>query len=110
MQPSEIIAPEINRIGPKLPREMSDVSMRQLATGSDIFTKPRLRCRLFASVAGTPPAYRALEQSVGVTFRIERAQGLDCLSRGFFEMRLVNPFTGCIAGSLIFFDNIRQLP
>jgi hypothetical protein len=73
MQPSEIIAQQIDRTGPKLPREMRDVSIRHLATGADIFTKPQLRCKLFESVAGAPPAHRAFEQSVGVTFRIEPA-------------------------------------
>ena len=73
MQPSEIIAQEIDRIGPKLLREIRDASMRHLATGADIFTKPLLRGSLFASSPGALPAYRALEQSVGVAFRIERA-------------------------------------
>jgi hypothetical protein len=73
MQPSEIIAQKINRIGPKLPRGTRDVIMHHLATGADIFTEPRLRGSLFASVPGTLAAYRALEQAVGVTFRIERA-------------------------------------
>jgi hypothetical protein len=110
MQPSEIIAQKIDRTGPKLPRKTRDVSMRHLAIGADIFTEPRLSDSSFASVPGIPPAYRALEQSVGVTFRIERAQRLDCLSRGLSEMRLVNPFAGCVAGSLIFLNNIIQLP
>src|SRR5260370_39184050 len=110
MQPSEIITQAIDRIGPKLPREPRDVSTRHLATGADIFTVARLRSSLFATVSETSPSYRALEQSVGVTFRIERAQRLDCLTRGFSEMRLVNPFTGCVAGSLIFLANGIQLP
>jgi hypothetical protein len=110
MLPSDIIAHKIDRIGPNLPRGTHDVSMRHFVTGADMFTDPRLRGSLFALVPGPSPAYGALEQSVGVTFRIERAQRPDCLSRGFSEMRLVNPFTGCVAGSLIFFDNIIQLP
>jgi hypothetical protein len=38
MQPSEISAHKIDRIGPKLPPKTHDVSVRHFSTGADIFT------------------------------------------------------------------------
>jgi len=58
---------------------------------------------------GPRPAYRALEQSFGIALRIEGAERLDCLSRCFFEMRLVNSLSSGVASLSIFLNNIVQL-
>jgi len=110
MQPSEITAHEIDSIGPKLPPETHIFSLPHLTTGADILAKAGLRGERLSRGPAPWPAYRALKQFVGITFRIERAQRLDCLSRCFPEMRLVNTLSGCVACFLIFFDNINQLP
>ncbi len=110
MQPSEITAHEIDSIGPKLPPETHVFSLPHLTTGADILAKAGLRGKRLSRGPAPRPAYRALKQFVGITFRIERAQRLDCLSRCFPEMRLVNTLSGCVACFLIFFDNINQLP
>src|ERR1700720_674934 len=110
MQPSEITAHEIDSIGPKLPPETHIFSLPHLTTGADILAKAGLRGERLSRGPAPWPAYRALKQFVSITFRIERAQRLDCLSRCFPEMRLVNTLSGCVACLLIFFDNINQLP
>jgi hypothetical protein len=110
MKPSEITAHEIDSIGPKLPPETHLFSLPHLTTGADILAKAGLRGERLSRGPAPWPAYRALKQFVGITFRIERAQRLDCLSRCFPEMRLVNTLSGCVACFLIFFDNINQLP
>ncbi|HMD66367.1 MAG TPA: hypothetical protein VKG22_06940 [Stellaceae bacterium] len=110
MQPSEITAHEIENMGPKFLLETRIDSFRHLPTGADILAKPGLGGALLSWRPGLWPAYRALKQSVGIAFGIERAQRLDSLSRCFPEVRLVNSFTGRVARSLIFFNNIIQLP
>jgi hypothetical protein len=110
MQPSEITAHEIDSIGPKLPPETHIFSLRHLTTGADNLAKAGLRGERLSRDLAPWPAYRAVKQFVGITFRIEWAQRLDCLSRCFPKMRLVNTLSGCVACFLIFFDNINQLP
>src|SRR5271165_2091228 len=110
MQPSEITAHETDSIGPKLPPRTHIFSLRHLATGAEILAKAGLRGERPSCGPAPWPAYRALKQFVGITFRIERAQRLDCLSRCFPEMRLVTTLSGCVACFSIFFDNINQLP
>ena len=110
MQPSEITAHEIDSMGPKLPPETHIFSLRHLTTGADNLAKAGLRGERLSRGPPPWPVYRALKQFVGITFRIEWAQRLDCLSRCFPEMRLVNTLSGCVACFLIFFDNINQLP
>ena len=73
MQPSEITAHKVDRAGTKFRRGINEVSLHHFAIRADILVEPRLMSTRLSWGLRSRPAYGALKQFVGITFRIEPA-------------------------------------